>query len=839
VSIINLLAAFWRDIRYAGRVLRRSPGFTAVALLSLGLGIGANTAIFQLLDALRIRSLPVEKPEELVEVRIGGRPSRSGSFNGRFARLTYPQWEQIRDRQEAFSSVLAWSSRGFNLAPSGEARNAQGLLVSGDYFRTLGVKPYLGRLINAEDDRRGAATSNAVISYQFWQREFGGKADVVGSKLLLDGQPFEVIGVAPVGFFGVEVGRSFDVAIPLSSDVLFSTGTSRLDTRHSWWLAMFGRLKPGWSVQQAATQMEAISPGVFEATLPPVYQPDGAKNYLAFKLTAVPAGTGVSGLRQDFESPLWMLLAITGLVLLITCANLANLLLARASARERDIAIRLAVGASRWRLIRQLLAESLLLATLGAVLGVILAQVLSRVLVASLATESRPLFIELSPDWRVFAFLAGLSVLTCLLFGLIPAVRATGTSLGSVLKSGTRGLTSGGRGLGLRRLLVVAQVALSLILMVGALLFVRSFQKLLNVDAGFQRDGVLVANVGLPRRKDSAERLTAIHEDLLRRINALPEVESASEVAIVPISGSGWNNNIRIEGVTSQGDGRLLSNFNRVGPRYFETMGMRLVAGRLFNERDTLTSTKVAIVNETFARRFLGGGSPVGKVFRVEGAPGETPPPIEIIGMVKDSKYREMRENIEPLTFLATTQEGDPGRSMDFVLRSPASLVAVTTSVKRMVAEVDPSISISFQNLQTQIRESLILERLMAMLSGFFGFLAGLLATIGLYGVISYSVARRTHEIGIRIALGAHRGAVIRLVLGEAAILLSIGLVVGTVLAIFAARTASSMLFGLQPHDPLTIGLAVAALATVGLVASYLPALRAAKVDPMIALRSE
>ncbi|MEP7273579.1 MAG: ABC transporter permease [Acidobacteriota bacterium] len=835
---MGVIAAFGRDLRYAARVLRHSPGFATVALLSLALGIGANTAIFQLLDALRLRSLPVEKPDELVEVRIGGKPSRSGSFNGRFSRLTFPQYEQIRDRQEAFSGLFAWSSRGFNLAPSGEARNAQGVFVSGDFFRTLGVKPFLGRLLTMDDDRAGGAATSAVISYQFWQREFGGKADVLGAKMLLDGQPFDVIGVAPAGFFGLEVGRSFDVAIPLRSEARFGGATSRLDTRHAWWLAAFGRLKPGWSLEKAATHLNQISSGVFETTVPEVYRPDGAKNYVTFKLTALPAGTGVSALRQDFESPLWMLLAITGLVLLITCANLANLMLARASVRERDMAIRLAVGASRGRLIRQLLAESLLLAAIGAALGILVAQILTRVLVTSLATGRTPITIDLNPDWRVFAFIAGLAVLTCLLFGLTPAVRAAGTSLGAVMKSGGRGV-SGAKGLGLRRILVVAQVALSLILMVGALLFVRSFQKLLNVDAGFQRDGVLVTSIDLPQRSDSVERLAGLHRELTERLNALPEVETAAEVSIVPISGSGWNENMRVEGGAASPDSRLLSNFNRVGPQYFETMGTPILSGRDFNERDTLNTTKVALVNETFARKFLNGGSPIGKVIRVEAAPGKPEPAYEIVGMVRDSKYRELRENVEPLTFLVSTQEERPDRSMQFVVRSSVSLAALTASVKRAVMEVDPGITIVFQNLRTQVSESLVLERLMAMLSGFFGLLAGLLATIGLYGVISYSVARRKHEIGIRIALGASRRAVIRLVLLEAGLLLAVGLVAGSVLAVLAARTASSMLFGLQPYDPLTISLAVGLLASVGIAASYIPALRAAAVDPMVALRSE
>ncbi len=834
-TLIQVFENFIRDLRYAARVLVKSPGFALVALLSLALGIGANASIFQLLDAVRLRSLPVEKPYELAEVRIAGNPGRSGSFNGRFARLTNPQWELIRDRQESFSGIFAFSSTGFDIAPSGEARNVAGLYVSGDFFRTLGVRPFAGRLFTIEDDRRGCASPGVVISHRFWQREFGGRPNILGSRLLLNRQPFDVIGITHAGFYGVEVGRSFDVAVPICADPLFSE-TPRLDRKHSWWLAVFGRLKPGVSLDQAASQMNAISSGVFESTVPEVYRPDGVKNYLGFKLTALTAATGVSSLRARFESPLWMLLAITGLVLLITCANLANLMLARASVRERDIAVRLAIGASRWRLVRQLLAESILLAALGSILGIILAQVLSRVLVSALVTGSTPLFVDLQPDWRLLGFIASLSILTCLLFGLTPALRATRTAIGSILKSGARG--SGGRGLGLRRILVVSQVALALILVVGALLFVRSFQKVLNVDTGFERDGVVVTSVDLPRRNDSVERLRSLHRQVHERLSALPEVRSASEVSIVPIRGSGWNNNIRIDGVADTGT-RLLSNFNQVGPRYFESMSTTIIAGRDFNEKDTLTSPKVAIVDENFARRFLDGASPVGRVFRVEAGPGEAEPPIEIVGLVRDSKYRDLRETATPLAYLTTAQDERPDRSMQFVVRTDVSYAAATESMKRAILEVDPSSSIVFQDMQTQIRESLLLDRLMAMLSGFFGFLAALIAMIGLYGVISYSVARRKHEIGIRVALGANRARVIKLILAEAAVLLAIGLTIGSVLAILAARTARTFLFGLQPHDPLTISVAVAVLALVGVAASYLPALRAARVDPMIALRDE
>ena len=463
---------------------------------------------------------------------------------------------------------------------------------------------------------------------------------------------------------------------------------------------------------------------------------------------------------------------------------------------------------------------------------------LSRFLVSSLATSGNALFLDLDPNWRLFGFIAGLAVLTCLLFGLTPALGATRTSPAAALKAGGRGLAGSG-GSGLRRLLVVSQVALSLLLLVGALLFVRSFQNLATLDAGFRREGLLAASLDLRRADFPAERLLAVQRDLTERLRALPGVESAAEVFIVPMSGSGWNDNIRIDGSAGQEGSATPSNFNQVGPGYFRTMGTPLLGGRDFDERDAATSPKVAIVNETFSRRFLNGANPVGRRFRVEVGPKDPDHVYEIIGLVKDTKYRSLREELTPIAFLAAAQDDEPGRFAQFVLRSPTSLGALTAAVKNAVAEVNPAIGIQFQNVQTQIWETLLQERLMALLSSFFGLLAGLLAMIGLYGVISYAVSRRTNEIGIRMALGADRRAVVRLILREAAALLSVGLAAGILLSLASAKTVSSMLFGLQPYDPVTIGLAVAILAGVGLVASYLPARRAAGVDPMEALRAE
>lgn len=556
-----------QDLRYGARQLLRTPGFTAVAVLSLALGIGANTAIFQLVDAVRLRTLPVEEPQNLVYVNFAPNSARSGWWSSRSATFTTAHWQQIQSQQQAFTGVLAWSATRFNLAQSGEVRYAEGLYVSADFFRNLGVAPVLGRTFAAEDDTPACNNPGAVISYAFWQREFGGEPAALGRTVSLDGRPFPVIGVTSESFFGVEVGNRYEVAIPLCADQLLAEDKTRTRASlpNAWWLSVMGRLKPGWTVERANAHLQTLSPGIMRATLPPMYRPDQAKKYLENKLEATQGGTGVSGLRRQYERPLWLLLAITGLVLLIACANLANLLLARASVRERELAVRLAIGASRGRLVRQLLAESLLLAIVGAAFGAVLAQVLSRGLVAFLTTTSNRLFVGLGIDWRVLGFTAALAVATCLLFGLLPALRATRLAPASAMRAGGRGSTAGRERFGLRRALVSTQVALSLVLLVGALLFVRSLQKLLAVDPGFQSEGILAVSLDLRRPNYSEERLPVVYRDLLQRISTRPGVLSAAQVGMTPVSGSGWNQTVRPEGAGAAESGKN-SFFNRASP---------------------------------------------------------------------------------------------------------------------------------------------------------------------------------------------------------------------------------------------------------------------------------
>jgi putative ABC transport system permease protein len=834
-----MLASVWQDASYGMRQLKQSPGFAAVAVLSLALGIGANTAIFQLIDSIGIRKLPVRSPEELVMVDFAKDSLRAGWFSTRSARLTYPQWEQITSQQQAFSGVLAWSAARFNLAPGGEVRNAEGLYVSGDFFRVLGVDAALGRVFTAADDTAACANPGAVISHAFWQRELGGDRSVLGRTVSLDGRPFPIIGVTPASFFGVEVGSRFDIAVPLCADRLLATDQKgRIPLRHAWWLSIMGRLKPGWTEQRATAHLRALSPAMMRATLPQQYDPETAKRYLANKLEAAGAATGISGLRERYERPLWLLMATTGLVLLIACANLANLLLARASVREREIAVRLAIGASRARVIRQLLAESLLLATAGAALGALLAQSLSRALIAYLATSGNPLFVTLDLDWRVLGFAMALAVLTCLLFGLAPALRATDLAPAAAIRSGGRGMTPGRERFSLRRVLVVSQVALSLVLLVGSLLFVRSLRNLLATDAGFTAEGTVSMNLDFARAKYPKERIPSVYREMQDRLSAQPGVLSAAQVLITPMSGGGWNGNIGPDGAPAAASGKL-SYFNRVAPGYFRTMGTRLLAGRDFDDHDTLSSPKVAIVNEEFARKFFGGANPVGRTFRLQADAGQPEPLFQIVGLVANTKYYNLREEFRPIAVLPVAQDDDPGPSATFVLRMRGSPSELLRAVKSEIASMSPAIGVEFRSFSAQIEESLLRERLMATLSSAFGFLAGLLATLGLYGVISYMVARRRNEIGVRIALGADRGQVIRLVLREALLLLAAGVAAGVAIAFWSGRAASTLLYGIEPYDPASLAMAAALLTAVALAASYAPARRAARLDAMVALRDE
>ena len=535
-----------QDLKYALRRLVKSPGFTLAAIATLALGIGANTAIFELLDAVLLQSLPVTNPQELAEVRVVDMDKARGGFVGGYPVVTNPIWEKLREDHQGFSEIAAWRNTGFSRDSGGDARFANGLWVSGDFFRVLGVRPIQGRVFTAEDDRRGCGLPGAVISYGFWQQEYGG-APALGRKLMLNDKPVEVIGVTPASFFGVDVGQSFDVAVPVCSEPFLET-RNRLDASTVWWLSVIGRLDPSWPVERVAAHLGAVSPAIFAATLRPDYPVESVKDYLAMKLTAAPSAAGVSLLRETYSDPLRILLGISGLVLLITCANLASLMLARTSAREREMAVRLAIGAGRSRLIRQVLSESLLLSLAGAVAGAVLARTLSRGLVAFLNTANNSVSLDFKQDWRLFAFLLAVSLVTCVLFGLAPALRASRTAPGAAMKTGGHGMTASRGRLGFRGALVVSQVALSLVLLFGALLFTESLRNLLTDDPGFQAKGVLIAGLDFTRLQIPVERRGAFHRELLDRIRTIPGVDVAAETNIVPLSGNGWGNTVWIDG---------------------------------------------------------------------------------------------------------------------------------------------------------------------------------------------------------------------------------------------------------------------------------------------------
>jgi len=830
------MSSLWKDVRYSLRQLRNSPAFTLIAILTLALGIGANTAIFQLIDAIRLRSIPVKKPEELATVRIADRHWGSGQFSSQYSQLTFPMWEQIRDRQQGFEQIAVWSNQLFNLATGGEVHYAKALRVSGEFFHVLGVEPILGRLLGPADNQPGCAIGGANISFAFWQRNFGGDPSIVGKRLTLDGNSFEIVGVTPPGFNGISVGDTFDVAVPVCIEPIVSPRNNRLTLRHAWWLASIGRLKPGWTIEHANAQMNAVTSSILQETIPPFYDSEKTKKYLEYKLGVFSASTGFSSLRQDSETPLFLLLGISGLVLVIACANLANLMLARAGAREPQITIRFALGATRGRMIRELLSESVLLAVAGSICGLFLAYAISRMLVAFISTGDSRIFLDLGMDWRVLGFATALAVLTTILFGLAPAFRATQVEPAALLQSGSRGMTGGRKRLGLRRILVVSQVGLSVVLLMGALLFARSLRNLTTLNIGFQQNGILVTSVDFKRLHLPEASYVEYKRQLVKSVKAIPGVESAANAIMVPFGGETWNDDVLLEG-SEQDQGVVWENF--LGPGYFQTLGTPLLAGRDFDDRDTANSPKVAIVNQAFVRKILKGADPMGKRFRIHEAPGKPRPLYEIVGVTGDNKFQDMHEEYLPFMYFPATQQEKPGPDDQIIIRSSLPLGSLMASIKQAMNAVNPGIDLEFKVFKTQVRNSLVNDELMATLSGFFGFLAALLAAIGLYGVISYMVLQRTKEIGIRMAIGAGRGDVIGMIMKEAGILTVAGLVIGTTLALASAQVVKSLLYGLKPRDPLTVVLAVVTLAVVAALASFMPAYRASRLDPLKALHYE
>jgi len=837
--------AIWQDLRVAARRLNHSRGFAVVALLTLALVVGANTALFQLLEAVRFRALSIPASEELAEVRILNADGARGNFSIWRSTATNGIFQEIARQQQAFTSVFAWSPGSERIsAEAGSApRFASLILVSGTFFDTLGVGPAVGRVLTPADDVRGCASPAVVLSHAFWQSEYGADPGVIGKRIRIGRDDYEIVGVTPRDFTGLEVGRRFDVAAPLCSEWLPPGSRSRLDSGTDWFLIVMGRLKPGWTIARASAHLESISPAVFAAALPANYPAESVDVYKAFTLGALDARNGVSQVRESYAEPLWFLQATALLVLLVGCANLANVMLARGAAREREIAARAALGASRGQLIRVVLAESVVLSIAGSAIGAWLAYELSTGIVRFLDGQANRLYLDLALDWRVLVFTSSIATLTCVLSGLAAAWRASGVSATTLLRGTGRGLTDNRARVGMRRTLVIAQVALSLVLLTGAMLFARSLHNLTRQELGLRPDGVTIAYVDSSGMQIPVEKRADFTRQMIARLTSTPGVVAVGQTSVVPLSGASSGNRVWIESTATEAAKPLQAgtNFSDVDTGYFETVGIPLVAGRFFDAAtDTPSAPLVAIVNDAFAAKFLSGGNPVGRRLWRQARPNFPETVYQIVGVVRNAKYQHLRQPLQPIVYTALSQDPKPGTFTQMVIRTTRSVLApeaVIPALRDAFRQTGAGIVPTFQDYREMIDRSLVQDELLAGLSGFFGVLAVLLATVGLYGSVSFAVSRRTAEIGLRMALGADRGGIFRMVVGEALVLVAIGCAAGASLAWLVAPKLGTMTFGLAPNDPLTFLAAGAFLVLVALAASAMPARRAARLDPMVACR--
>src|SRR5262245_6475755 len=816
------------DLGYALRLLRKRPAFTVAVTLSLGLGIGANTAIFSLINAVLWRTLPVKDPEHLLLLTHGTGTSFAGGF-------TYQQYRGLREKGPGHANLAAWSTARLNVGIDGALEpTLQGQLVSGNYFSVLGVTPRAGRAIGPDDDVAINGHPVAMISYGYWKRRFGLAPAAIGRDITISGTRFAIIGVTPPGFFGAEVGTSPDIFVPVMMQPTVMPDVENLlqdPILYSTWLQVIGRLRPGVAAPQAAGELEPLYMALVP---PPKFAPRGTPPEPQ-KLAFAPAATGISALRRQFSQPLFILMGIVGIVLLIACANTANLLLARAASRSSEIGVRLALGAGRGRLVRQLLVESVVLALLGGVCGVLIALGSTRWLVAYMSAGRTPIALDLHPDVRMLAFTAAVSLLTGILFGLAPALRATRIDLAPALRNVARSVHGGLRA---GKLLCIVQVALSLVLLIGAGLFVRSLQRILNQDAGVARDRVLIVRVE-PKGSDqrnipgTTARLDRIYRDLQTRVSAIAGVVSCSLAQFTPTTLRG--NNVAFT-LPSGEEKRALVPM--VYPEYFATMGITFLGGRDFNAGDLVpNSPLVAVVNETFARQAFNGNA-VGQQLR------QRADVIEIVGIVGDSRYTNLRGDTPPIVYQTFLQTRTGRGQMALYVRIATEPAIVLPHVRAAVQEIDRDLPLfEVRTLASEMDAVLIQERLIATLSTVFSALALLLASVGLYGLLAFSVVERTGEMGIRMALGATRVDVIWTVMREGLLLVAAGVAIGVPVALAAGRIASNqisgLLFGLRATDPVTIALAAVLLALVASAAAYVPARRASRVDPMVALRNE
>ena len=851
-----------RDLRYALRMLRRSPGFTAVAVLSLAIGIGANTALFSVVDAVLLKKLPVRESDQLVLFRWTSGPNFDpGGHNGNVIRdksgrlvkssFAYQTYARLREQPGPLSDVFAFGSVPLNVSADERADVANGQAVSGNYYAALGVPALVGRTITDEDDR-ATAPPVAVLSYRYWQRRFGGDPRVVGRQISLNNVSFTVVGITPQGFDGtMQVGSSPDVSIPIASEPQVRRERSLMSGAGSWWLRLMGRLKPGATPEQARASLELIfQQSALNHREARVAQgqnslkPLGPEDYP--RLVAYPGSQGETNRRQFYQKPLYILLGVVGLVLLIACANVANLLLARSAAREKEIAVRLAIGAGRRRLIRQLLTESLLLASMGGALGVLLAFWIKDGLLA-VGDWGGDSMAALEPrlDLRVLSFTLALSLLTGLLFGVVPAWRATRVDLAPSLKDGARTSGAASRSL-FTKALVAAQVAISLLLMVGAGLFVRTLVNLQRVEVGFDEQNLLLFTIEPGLIGYKGERLEGLYQQMTERIEGVPGVRSVTFSAEPLLAQSSSDRSLYLPGTPVSPDGKVQSSgdvyIHQVRENFLKTMGIPVLAGRDLTSQDDSRAPKVAVVNQTFARRFFNGENPVGKRFSFDDSPASAGD-VEIVGLVGDAKYATQRDEVPPTAYLSWLQEANSLRSATFEVRTSGDPVSYVPAIRQAVSEVDKGLPLKDVKTQAeQADETLALERLFAKLLGLFGLLAQTLAAVGLYGVLAWSVAQRTREIGIRVALGAQRGHVLMMVLRQGMALTLLGVAVGLAGAYALTKylaSLSEMMYGVSATDPLTFGATALFLTLVALAACYLPARRATKVDPGVALRYE
>jgi putative ABC transport system permease protein len=838
VRFINELS---QDLRYGLRQLRRNPGFTAVAVLTLALGIGANTAIFSVVNALMLRVLPVRAPEQLVAI---GNPMHVHSWSNGTPRtdiFSYPLYCQVRDHNSVFSSVLASSHiDSLQIRIDGGAEKARGRLVTGNYFETLGVEPLLGRTFTSEEDRVPGSDPAVVISYGYWRDRFSGDPAAIGRTVRLNNYPFTIIGVTPPGFYGEVVGDRPELWVPMMMEPEVLPGRDFLETPDISTLLLMGRLRPGVTLPQARENVTAVVKRALIESLSARLTADdrSAMRTMKFNVEVSPGGRGLSRLREEFSTPLLLLMCLVGAVLLVACVNVANLMLARSTARHREFAVRLAIGAGRGRIFRQVMTEVMLLAFAGGLLGLLVARWASAALVA-LASRGSTNRLALGLDWRVLTFVASVCLLVGLLFGLAPALRSLKPDLDSALKEGSRG-TSGGWGRA-DRILVGSQIALGVLVLMASALLVRSLRKLQEVDLGYSRDHLVLARVDLITSGYKGPQILDETRKLLDGLASLPGVRSVTVSSNGLFSGDESSDDISIPGFTPIRKGDLHAADDEVGPDYFSTIGVPIVLGREINQQDFQSGARVIVVNESFAKFYFGRRNPLGQKVYIADTDHPGQPPFQIVGVARDVRDHGIRAAVRrrvyaPMSGATFDLEGAP----NFEIRAAGNPRALVGSVRKKILDLDPDVIVdSIETADNLVTNSVTPQVLVAKLSALFGVLVLALVFVGVYGTLSYRVAGRTREIGVRMALGATRRDVLWMVAREACLMLLVGVVVGVSGGIAAIRLFRSMLFGVSAADPISIGASAAILAVISLIAAVVPARRAAKVDPMVALRYE